>query len=109
MSVVLGPQSKSLKSKYFWPTIKPFLTKKGSDGRSEIIVCENEKNGVQPVRSHQIFSDCFVNVAKDIGNSSKDLTPISRTTQTFKRLKKIPQSRQRISHLHLFRVIQMRK
>ena len=31
------------KSKDFWPTIKPFLTKKGSDGGSEVILCEENK------------------------------------------------------------------
>ena len=28
------------KSKDFWPTIKPFLSKKGSDGGNEVILCE---------------------------------------------------------------------
>ena len=32
------------KSKDFWPTIKPFLSKKGSGGVLEIILSENEKN-----------------------------------------------------------------
>ena len=31
------------KSKDFWPTIKPFLSKKGSDGGSEVILCEENK------------------------------------------------------------------
>ena len=39
------------KSKDFWPTIKPFLSKRGSGGGSEIILSENEKNGVKPIRS----------------------------------------------------------
>ena len=29
------------KSKDFWPTMKPFLSKKGSDGGSEVILNEN--------------------------------------------------------------------
>ena len=31
------------KSKDFWPTIKPFLSKKGSDGGSEVILNENDQ------------------------------------------------------------------
>ena len=31
------------KSKDFWPTSKPFLSKEGSGGGSEIILLENDK------------------------------------------------------------------
>ena len=31
------------KSKDFWPTIKPFLSKKGSDGGPEVILCEEDR------------------------------------------------------------------
>ena len=30
------------KSKHFWPTIKPFLTNKGSHFAKDIILCEND-------------------------------------------------------------------
>ena len=58
------------KSKDFWPTIKPFLSKKGSDGGNEVILCENEKIVSDQTEVCNIFNKYFVNVAKDIGNNS---------------------------------------
>ena len=63
------------KSKDFWPTIKPFLSKKGSGGGSEIILCENEKMVSSQSEVSEVFNEFFVNVAKDIGNTSKDYNP----------------------------------
>ena len=58
------------KSKDFWPTIKPFLSKKGSDGGNEVILCENEKIVSDQTEVCNIFNKYFVNVAKDIGKNS---------------------------------------
>ena len=63
------------RSKYFWPTIKPFLSKKGSGGGSEIILGENEKMVSSQSEVSEVFNEFFVNVAKDIGNTSKDYNP----------------------------------
>ena len=58
------------KSKDFWPTIKPFLSNKGSDGGNDVILCENEKIVSGQTEVCNIFNNYFVNVAKDIGNDS---------------------------------------
>ena len=58
------------KSKDFWPTSKPFLSKKGSGGGSEIILSGNEKNISDQREVCDIFNNYFVNVAKDIGKDS---------------------------------------
>ena len=63
------------KSKDFWPTIKPFLSKKGSDGGNEVILCENEKIVSDQTEVCNIFNKYFVNVAKDIGNNSPPIQP----------------------------------
>ena len=63
------------KSKDFWPTIKPFLSKKRSGGGSEIILCENEKIVSSQSEVSEVFNEFFVNVANDIGNTSKDNSP----------------------------------
>ena len=55
------------KSKDFWPTIKPFLSKKGSDGGSEVILCEGEKVISDQAEVCTIFNSFFANVASDIG------------------------------------------
>ena len=59
------------KSRDFWPTIKPFLSKKGSDGGGdEIILCENDKIVSDQGEVCNIFNTYFVNVAKEIGNDA---------------------------------------
>ena len=63
------------KSKDFRPTIKSFLSKKGSGGGSEIILCENEKMVSSQSEVSEVFNELFVNVAKDIGNTSKNCNP----------------------------------
>ena len=58
------------KSKDFWPTIKPFLSKKGSDWGNEVILCEDDKIVSDQGEVCNIFNNYFVNVAKDIGNDT---------------------------------------
>ena len=55
------------KSKDFWHTIKPFLSKKGSGGGSDIILCENDKVISDQPEVCTVFNSFFANVAKDIG------------------------------------------
>ena len=55
------------KSKDFWPTIKPFLSKKGSDGGSEVILCEENKVVSDQAEVCSLFNSFFANVATDIG------------------------------------------
>ena len=58
------------KAKDFWPTVKPFLTNKGSFIQKDTILLENDKliNDQQDVCN--IFNEFFVNVAKNIGENS---------------------------------------
>ena len=67
------------KSKDFWPTIKLFLSKKGSGGGSEIILSENDKIISDQKEVCNVFNSYFVNVAKDIG---KDCTQYDRDFST---------------------------
>ena len=53
------------KSKDFWPTIKPFLTNKGCNFLSDIILNEND--------ICDVFNNFSINVTKDIG---KDSVPV---------------------------------
>ena len=55
-----------MKSKDFWPTIKPFLSKKWSDGGSEVILCEDEGVISDQAEVCTIFNSFFANVATDI-------------------------------------------
>ena len=55
------------KSKDFWPTIKPFLSKKGSDGGSEVILCEEDKVISDQAEVCTVFNSFFANAATDIG------------------------------------------
>ena len=56
------------KSKDFWPTIKPFLSKKGSDGGSEVILNENDQVISDQAEACTVFNTFFfANVAKNIG------------------------------------------
>ena len=57
------------KSKDFWPTIKPFLSKKGSDGGSEILLSKKNDKIISDQKDVcEVFNDFFVNVAKGIGS-----------------------------------------
>ena len=53
------------KSKDFWPIIKPFLTNKGCNFQSDIILNEND--------ICDVFNNFSINVTKDIG---KDYVPV---------------------------------
>ena len=56
------------KTKDFWPTIKPFLTNKGSYFENNIILCDNDNIINDQSKVANMFNDFFVNVAKDIGS-----------------------------------------
>ena len=58
-------------AKDLWPTIEPFLSKKGSGGGSEIILSENDKIISDQKEVCNVFNSYFVNVAKDIGKDCK--------------------------------------
>lgn len=58
------------KSKDFWPTIKPFLSKKAVGGGNEVILSEEDKIVSDQPEVCSIFNKYFVNVAKDIGKES---------------------------------------
>ena len=58
-----GPKSKDV-----WPTIKPFLFKKGQDGGTPVVLSEGGKVAVtDQTEVCAIFNNVFVNVAKDMG------------------------------------------
>ena len=81
------------KSKDFWPTIKPFLSKKGSDGGSEIILCENDKMISSQPEVSEVFNDFFVNVAKGIGNTKSNYNPDFSDHPSIEKIKeKVPSS-----------------
>ena len=58
------------KQKDFWPTIKPFLTNKGSHFDNNIVLCNNDDIINDQSEVAEIFNNYFVNVAKDIGSDS---------------------------------------
>ena len=57
----------------FWPTIKPFLTNKGCNFQSDIILNENDNLLTSQSDICDVFNNFFINVAKDIG---KDSVPV---------------------------------
>ena len=57
-------------SKYFWPTIKPFITNKGSHFTKNIIFCEKDEIINDQNMAAKCFNYFFINVAKDIGNET---------------------------------------
>jgi hypothetical protein len=50
------------KTKRFWPTIKPFLTNKGSHFENNIILCNNDEIINNQSDVAEIFNNYFVNV-----------------------------------------------
>ena len=58
------------KSKSFWPTVKPFLTNKGTSVSKDTILCENDILVNDQTEVCNIFNNFFVDVAKDIGQNS---------------------------------------
>ena len=65
------------KSKYFWPTVKPFLTNKGNFKDPTIILSEDNVITSDQTSVSNVLNDFYVNVAKDIGT---DHTPCDITT-----------------------------
>ena len=61
------------KSKDFWPTIKPFITNKGSNTKRDIVLCENDVLVCDQKQVSETFNNFFVNVAKNIGINSIDV------------------------------------
>ena len=59
-----------MNSKYFWPTIKPFLTNKGSLVDTSQQVVENGKLITDPKEVAETFNQFFINVVKDVGENS---------------------------------------
>ena len=60
------------KSKEFWPTIKPFLSKCSSKSNNKIILSEGDKIITDQNEVANIFNDHFVNVAQGIGDIKPD-------------------------------------
>jgi hypothetical protein len=58
------------KSTDFYPTIKPFLTNKGSNITKDIILEDNNKNINHQLQVANNFNNFFINVAKYIGNDN---------------------------------------
>ena len=56
---VRGPKSSD-----FWPTIKPFLSKKGSSSNNHITLSENGEIINDLAKVSEVFNDFFINVAK---------------------------------------------
>jgi hypothetical protein len=54
----------------FWPTIKPFLSKKGSSSNNHITLSENGEIINDPAKVSEVFNDFFINVAKNIGTTN---------------------------------------
>ena len=52
------------------PTIKPFLTNKGSHFAKDIILCENDNIINNQTEVAETFNNFFINVAKDIGSQN---------------------------------------
>lgn len=57
------------KSKDFWPTIKPFITNKGSNFTKDVILNENDCIINNQTEVANVFNNFFINAAKDIGNN----------------------------------------
>ena len=58
------------KSENFWPTIKPFLTYKGTKISKDTILCEDNSLINDQEEICKIFNIFFVKVAQNIGNNS---------------------------------------
>ena len=63
------------KSSDFWPTIRPFLTNKGSQNSENIAISDNGKIITDTSEICEKFNTFFVNVAKDIGDGAGCLSP----------------------------------
>ena len=72
------------KSKDFWPTVKPFLSKKGSDGGSEVILNENDQVISDQAEVCTVFNTFFANVAKNIGKDCQITNITTKSTTPYK-------------------------
>ena len=63
------------KSNDFWPTIRPFLTNKGSQNSESVAISENGKKITDTSEICKNFNTFFVSVAKDIDDSVSCLCP----------------------------------
>ena len=70
-----GPRSKD-----FWPTIKPFLSKKGQGDGTPVVLSEGGKVVTDQTEVCTNFNNFFVNVAKDIGNGGHSMVKNFQTT-----------------------------
>ena len=70
----------------FWPTIKPFLTNKGCNFQSDIILNENDNLLTSQSDICDVFNNLFINVAKDIG---KDSVPVDENHPSIIEINKI--------------------
>ena len=64
-----GPKSKDL-----WPTIRPFLSNKGSLSDEKITISENSQIITDTTELCEKFNTFFVNVAKEIGSGTDCLS-----------------------------------
>jgi hypothetical protein len=80
-------------SKDFWPTVKPFLSKKHHTGQKKIVL---ESDGKIINKSSEVcekFNSYFVNVAKDIGKHIVTFSPETHTS-----VKAIEENKTQITH-----------
>jgi hypothetical protein len=70
------------KNTTFWPTIKPFLTNKGSKNTENIMLKHDNKLVTKPSEVSQLLNDFYVNIAADIGDNI-DLNQNTESNQEF--------------------------
>ena len=58
------------KSRDFWPTVKPFLSKNCVNNNDNIFLCEDEVLITEPDKVCNVFNNFYVNVANDIGQDA---------------------------------------
>ena len=80
------------KSSDFWPTIKPFLSKKCKSGSNTIILSESNKVINKAEEVCNIFNEHYVNVANEIGKG------ISFNEETHSSIKAIKENVPEDSH-----------
>ena len=90
------------KSKDFWPTIKPFLSKKSvSRGSQEIIIKENEDLISNQSEVCEKLNDFYVNIAKNIGIDAQE-----NVSQTHPSVSKIIETQNTNNQFHFQPVTQ---
>ena len=66
-----GPKS----GKNFWKTVKPFLSKNGSNSTSDLTLIDNETLVTDPEQVANIMNDYYIHIADHIGTSSNADNP----------------------------------